>query len=75
MADLFDLSPDGAAPEAPRPLADRLRPHGEVRANPYLIKFSTPPHELTIFKDGRAIIKGTEDAAVARSLYARYVGH
>jgi adenylyltransferase/sulfurtransferase len=56
-------------------LADRLRPHGDVRANPYLIKFTPPPHELTVFKDGRAIIKGTEDAAVARSLYARYIGH
>jgi adenylyltransferase/sulfurtransferase len=29
---------------------------------------------MTIFADGRAIIKGTADAAIARSLYARYVG-
>jgi molybdopterin-synthase adenylyltransferase len=29
---------------------------------------------LTVFPDGRAIIKGTTDSAVARSIYARYVG-
>ena len=29
---------------------------------------------MTIFPDGRAIIKGTDDVGVARSLYARYVG-
>ncbi len=51
---------------------DRL---GEVKSNPYALRFSSPPHEMTIFSDGRAIIKGTEDLAVARSLYARYVGN
>lgn len=56
-------------------LAARLRPLGSVRANPYLLRFSVAPFELTVFKDGRTIIKGTEDAAVARSLYARYIGH
>ena len=33
-----------------------------------------PPYELTVFADGRAIVKGTKDPAVARSLYARYIG-
>jgi molybdopterin-synthase adenylyltransferase len=28
---------------------------------------------MTVFADGRAIIKGTQDPAVARSLYARYI--
>ena len=32
------------------------------------------PFELTIFPDGRAIIRGTSDPAVARTLYSRYVG-
>jgi hypothetical protein len=31
-------------------------------------------HEMTVFADGRAIIKGTDDLALARSMYARYVG-
>lgn len=46
----------------------------EVRTNDYLLRFRVPPFELTVFADGRAIIKGTRDAAVARSLYARYIG-
>jgi len=51
-----------------------LRPLGEVRANEFALRFFTGPYEMTIFPDGRAIIKGTTDAALARSLYARYVG-
>jgi len=46
----------------------------EVRENGFLLRFRVPPYELTIFADGRAIVKGTRDTAVARSLYARYVG-
>jgi molybdopterin/thiamine biosynthesis adenylyltransferase len=52
----------------------RLRPHGEVRHNDFVLKFWTEPYEMTLFPDGRAIIKGTTDSSVARSLYARYVG-
>lgn len=55
-------------------LAETLRPLGEVRANEYAVRFRTPSHEMTIFEDGRAIIKGAADPRVARSLYARYVG-
>ena len=55
-------------------LENRLARHGEVRANPFLLKLSVPPHELTVFADGRAVISGTTDPAVARSLYARYLG-
>jgi len=47
---------------------------GEVRKNEFLLRFSVPPYEITIFKDGRAIVKGTKDPGVARSLYARYIG-
>jgi molybdopterin/thiamine biosynthesis adenylyltransferase len=46
----------------------------EIRNNEFLLRFRVPPYELTIFADGRAIIKGTKDPAVARSLYARYIG-
>jgi molybdopterin-synthase adenylyltransferase len=46
----------------------------DVRTNDFLLHFRVPPYELTVFTDGRAIIKGTKDPAVARSLYARYVG-
>ncbi|MGA2904447.1 MAG: ThiF family adenylyltransferase [Candidatus Korobacteraceae bacterium] len=52
----------------------RLSPHGPVRHNEFILKFWRDPYELTLFPDGRAIIKGTTDTAIARSLYARYVG-
>jgi molybdopterin-synthase adenylyltransferase len=46
----------------------------DVRSNDFLLRFRVPPYELTVFADGRAIIKGTRDPAIARSLYARYFG-
>jgi adenylyltransferase/sulfurtransferase len=55
-------------------LGDRLRPLGDVCANEFALRFVAPPYELTVFPDGRAIVKGTSDPALARSLYARYVG-
>jgi len=55
-------------------LKARLEAVGEVRANAFALRFLIAPYELTVFPDGRAIVKGTNDPAVARSLYARYVG-
>jgi len=52
----------------------RLESHGTVRHNDFVLKFWHEPYEMTLFPDGRAIIKGTTDTGVARSLYARYVG-
>lgn len=46
----------------------------DVRSNEFLLRFRVSPYDLTIFADGRAIIKGTQDAGVARSLYARFIG-
>ncbi len=46
----------------------------DVRENGFLLRFRVSPYEMTVFADGRAIIKGTRDASVARSLYARYIG-
>jgi adenylyltransferase/sulfurtransferase len=55
-------------------LAERLRGAGEVKANEYLVRLKTGEYELTIFGDARAVVRGTEDVTLARSLYARYVG-
>lgn len=46
----------------------------DLRHNDYLLRFRVAAYEMTIFADGRAVIKGTRDPAVARSLYARYIG-
>ena len=45
-----------------------------MRHNDFLLRFLVTPYEMTVFSDGRAIVKGTTDPAVARSLYARYIG-
>ena len=55
-------------------LKARLEPLGTVRANQYALRFQTDPYELTVFADGRAIVKGTSDTGIARSLYARFIG-
>ncbi len=55
-------------------MQQRLERHGIVRHNEFVLKFWHEPYEMTLFPDGRAIIKGTTDTGVARSLYARYVG-
>jgi len=47
---------------------------GDLRSNDFLLRFRVAPYEMTIFADGRAVFKGTTDPAVARSLYARYIG-
>ena len=55
-------------------LEARLRPHGRVRFNDMMLRFEQGEKNLTIFRDGRAIIQGTADVAVARTFYARYIG-
>lgn len=46
----------------------------DVRHNEFLLCFRVESYQMTVFTDGRAILKGTKDPAVARSLYARYIG-
>ena len=55
-------------------LASKMKNTGSVTHNKYLVRLSADPYEITVFADGRSIIKGTEDTAIARSLYSRYVG-
>ena len=59
-------------------LASRLEAYGEVMLNEYLLRArlrdGERPYEITLFPDGRAIVKGTGEPAIARSIYAKYVG-
>jgi adenylyltransferase/sulfurtransferase len=55
-------------------LAERLAEVGAVSVNDYLLRLDVEGVQLTIFGDGRTIVKGTDDAVQARALYARYVG-
>ena len=59
----------------PAGFAERLSSTlGDVRQNGFLLRFRADAYEVTVFSDGRAVIKGTKDPAVARSLYAKYIG-
>jgi len=59
-------------------IAQRLRSHGQVNANKFMVRAEITdngePYELTLFNDGRAIVKGTKYANTAKSIYAKYVG-
>ena len=55
-------------------LARQLTSLGDVRHNAFMLRFATEGYEFTVFPDGRAIIKGTNDIAKARTLYAQFVG-
>ena len=70
----IQITPGRAAKVDLEALAERLRPAGEVTVNPHLLKLSVEGCVLSGFPDARAILQGTTDETVARSLYARYVG-
>jgi len=61
-------------------IAARLRPAaaggapGDVLVNEFVLRLRLAAHELTLFADGRAIVRGTADPALARSLVARWFG-
>ena len=55
-------------------IAQRLQKLGQVDVNDYLLRARIDDYEITLFADGRAIIKGTEDPDLAKSIYARYIG-
>lgn len=55
-------------------LAARLAPVAKLEGNRFLLRIAIDGYQLTVFPDGRAVVSGTTDPGVAKSLYARYVG-
>ena len=55
-------------------LASRLRAEGKVTENQFLVRFSHPQFVVSVFKDGRAVVQGTENPEEARKIYARWIG-
>ncbi|RIV26739.1 thiazole biosynthesis adenylyltransferase ThiF [Alicyclobacillaceae bacterium I2511] len=68
------VRPEGKGTLSLDEIAVRLAGLGQVRQNGSLLRFELDGLTLTLFQDGRALIHGTEDPAVARNLYARYIG-
>jgi adenylyltransferase/sulfurtransferase len=69
------ILPAGEAAIDLKALEEKLKIAGEVSYKGYLLDFKKGGHELVIFPDGRAIVRGTSDIGVAKSLYARYLGN
>ncbi|HHT9129924.1 MAG TPA: ThiF family adenylyltransferase [Candidatus Brocadiaceae bacterium] len=67
------LHPNGSKLDLAR-LAARLEKVGGVSFNSFLLRLKIDKYELTVFPDGRSIISGTNDASVAKGLYAKYIG-
>ncbi|MBI3999055.1 MAG: hypothetical protein HY351_00420, partial [Candidatus Omnitrophica bacterium] len=55
-------------------LASRFDKVGEVKFNPFMFQVEVDGYEFTIFPDGRAIIKGTNDPTQAKTIYSKYIG-
>jgi len=55
-------------------MAEKLSPLGIVKYNPYILNFAVNNLEITLFKDGRAIIKNAKDENSAKSVYSEYIG-
>ena len=72
--DAVQLAPPGVTTLDLNELSRKLAPLGEVKRNDYLVRFSTNGKEMTVFPDGRAIVRGTDDVSEARSYYAKYIG-
>jgi molybdopterin/thiamine biosynthesis adenylyltransferase len=53
---------------------ERLAKIGKVTSNPFLLRCALEGYDMTLFKDGRAIIEGTKDPTVAKNVYAKYIG-
>lgn len=72
--DAVQIRPSNASQIDLQELAEKLKNAGDVKLNEYLLRLSVDGFELTVFRDGRAIIRGTDDATTARVVYAKYVG-
>jgi adenylyltransferase/sulfurtransferase len=55
-------------------LAEKLAGVGQLTANAYLLRLAVDGYQITVFPDARAIISGTDDVSVARTVHAKYIG-
>jgi len=68
------ILPAAAEPVSLEEMANKLQPLGDVQSNPYLVRLAVEGYLLTVFADGRTIVGGTDDLAVARTVHAKYIG-
>ncbi len=73
--DAVQLLPPQDQPFSLQELGKRLQGLGPLIVSPHLVRLQVPGYEITVFADGRAIVKGTDDPQVARAIYAKYIGN
>ena len=73
-SDAYQFNPRSKTAPSLEGLAHRLGQVGEVLQNEYLVRLRIAPYELTVFADGRALVRGAGDTVEARGIYAKYVG-
>ncbi len=72
--DAVQVVPQRRGPPSLDGLAARLATLGDVTSNGFSLTFRTGGHDITVFDDGRALVRGTRDPAIARAIYDRYIG-
>jgi adenylyltransferase/sulfurtransferase len=72
--DAVQIRPANASEIDLEKLAEKLKNSGKIKINEYLLRLTVEDFELTVFKDARAIIRGTDDISTARIIYAKYIG-
>ncbi len=72
--DSVQVSPATPVPIDLPSLAERLRGVGDVSLNRFILRLRIPEYEISVFPDGRSIVKGTTDEACAKTIHAKYVG-
>lgn len=70
----IQITPANAKEINLRELASKLGHLGSTKCADFILLFKLEKHEMSVFRDGRAIIKGTNDKNIAKSIYARYIG-
>ena len=70
----IQITPAHPATLALEKLAESLATVGTTSFNGFLLELTVDGYEMVVFPDGRALVKGTTDEALARTLYAKYLG-
>jgi len=55
-------------------IAGKLKGVKNLEVNPFRLEFEADGKKVTLFRDRRAIIRGTSDKGIARSIYSKYLG-
>jgi adenylyltransferase/sulfurtransferase len=73
--DSVQITPPVPAELELKKMAETLKEMGTVEQHQLWLIFRAGPHRLTVFKNGRVLVSGTNDEKTARALYSKYIGN